>query len=80
MYNDNIIKESFWFTRDWFNKYSNGSQVNVDWLSRQVLCEIQIYHMILKMHYIFDENTCILLIVQLVRSFILCKKQKAVCS
>ena len=30
------LKRAFGFTWDWFSKYSNGSHVNVDWLSRQV--------------------------------------------
>ena len=30
------LKRAFGFTWDWFSKYSNGSHVNVDWLSKQV--------------------------------------------
>ena len=30
------LKRAFGFTWDWFSKYSNGSRVNVKWLSRQV--------------------------------------------
>ena len=61
---------AFVFTWDWFSKYSNGSPVNVDWLSRQVnVRNSEISY--LKMHYNYGKNnTCNLLTVQLVRSFI----------
>ena len=35
------------------------------------------YHMILKMHYSYDENTCSLLTVQLVRSFIFLQETRS---